>query len=113
MFGLMLFTIQPIMHVFKSKRIFYDSENLILKGMRKTERIPLKHIKKLKLVMDKTSILGIEFWRYRIEFNHYFITKEDEYFWVLLGGDRHKEFAEYLEEINPNVTIEHWAANWE
>jgi|GEM_PF-6718666 len=91
--------------------IYYDENNMYLKGSRGIKTIPFADVKRVKMTLSNAKVLGMQFHRYRIEFLNRKRGLSEIDFWILMGGSSIEEFECGVRQKNQNLVVEHWATS--
>ncbi len=108
---LYLILIALIVKGYKSHDIYYDDNNMYLKGSKGVLTVPFSKVKKVKMTLAKVTIMGLKFYQYKIE---YFDTTDrlrEIQFWTSIISKEIDEFGEKVKQINGNFKVEHWATS--
>jgi len=84
--------------------LYYDSKFLYLRGLKTKKKISLAAVRRIQLTNDKMNILGMTFWRYRIEFDGS-IDIDDQSIWEVIGSTKIDEFVNVVKQLNASVIV--------
>lgn len=96
---------------FTSYDLYYDGENLYLKGRGRVLEIHLSKVKKVKLSLSDARVLGVKFYAYKIEYVNEPGELTEIQFWTSGIGSEIDSFEREVKTINPYVKVEHWAVS--
>lgn len=96
---------------YSSYDLYYDSENLYLKGRGRVLEIHLSKVKKVKLSLSDVRVLGVKFYAYKIEYVNEPGELAEIQFWTSGIGSEIDSFEKEVKAINPYVKVEHWAVS--
>jgi hypothetical protein len=94
---------------FKSKDIYYDSNNMYLKGDNGVTTVQFSSIRRIKMTLSNTSMMGLKFYQYKVEYMDSEATQAEIHFWTSIYSHEMEDFEKEIKEINPYVKVEHWA----
>ena len=93
---------------YKSKDIYYDNSNMYLKGHNGVLAIHFSRIRRIKMTLGNTSIMGLKFYQYKIEYLDARESLTEIHFWTTIISSKIEEFGKQVREVNPYLKIEHW-----
>lgn len=96
---------------YTSYDLYYDSENLYLKGRGRVLEVHLSKVKKVKLSLSDARVLGVKFYAYKIEYVNEPGELTEIQFWTSGTGSEIDSFEKEVKAINPYVKVEHWAVS--
>lgn len=81
----------------KAENIFYDTDYLYLVSNNGKKSIKLAKIKQLKLTLSKYTILGMQYYLYKIDYEVSDYERDSITFWISSLSDDLKEFEKMVE----------------
>lgn len=96
---------------YTSYDLYYDSENLYLKGRGGVLEVHLSKVKKVKLSLSDARVMGVKFYSYRIEYLNESGELAETQFWTSGMGSEMEDFENEVKAINPYVKVEHLAVS--
>lgn len=106
-----LILIVLIIKGYKSQDIYYDGTNMYLKGNDGVSEVNLSKIKRIKMTLSNAKIMGLKFYRYKIEYLDTSDSLTEIHFWTTIIGSEIDDFEKEVKTINPYLKVEHWAAS--
>jgi hypothetical protein len=96
---------------YKSQDIFYDDNNMYLKGRDGVVTVHFSKVRRIKMTLSNATIMGLKFYQYKIEYLDARDFLVEIHFWTTIVGSEIDEFEKEIKKTNPYVKVEHWAVS--